>query len=75
MKSSKNVGRGSSLRERRVFTAEFKAEAVRLFLARRTSGRSAAQVGRELGVLSVLISNCTEVPIEIAQSVCPSVSA
>ena len=37
-------------RERREFTAEFKAEAVRLVAERRTLGMSAAQVGRELDV-------------------------
>ena len=37
-------------RERRVFSAEFKAEAVRLVTERRALGVSLAQVGRELEV-------------------------
>ena len=37
-------------RERRGFTAEFKAEAVRLLAERRTAGATAPQVGRELDV-------------------------
>jgi len=37
-------------RERRVFSAEFKAEAVRLVAERRASGVPLAQVGRELDV-------------------------
>ena len=46
MKSSKKSGR----RERRTFTAEFKAEAVRLMAERRAEGATLAQVGRELDV-------------------------
>jgi transposase len=46
MKSSKKVGR----RERRTFSAEFKAEAVRLMTERRASGGTLAQVSRELDV-------------------------
>ena len=46
MKSSKKVGR----RERRAFSAEFKAEAVRLMLERRATGGTLAQVSRELDV-------------------------
>jgi transposase len=46
MGSKKSVGR----RERRTFTAEFKAEAVRLMQAGRAAGRSLAQIGRELDV-------------------------
>lgn len=41
-----SVGR----RERREFSAEFKAEAVRLVAERRAAGVSLAQVGRELDV-------------------------
>ena len=37
-------------RERRAFSAEFKAEAVRLVSERRAQGVSLAQVGRELDV-------------------------
>lgn len=46
MKSSKKVGR----RERRAFSAEFKAEAVRLMTERRATGGTLAQVSRELDV-------------------------
>jgi len=37
-------------RERRAFSAEFKAEAVRLVTERRAQGVSLAQVGRELDI-------------------------
>jgi transposase len=37
-------------RERRAFSAEFKAEAVRLLAERRAVGATVAQVGRELDV-------------------------
>ena len=37
-------------RERRVFSAEFKAEAVRLVAERRAEGATLAQIGRELDV-------------------------
>jgi len=46
MKSNRNAGR----RERRAFSAEFKAEAVRQVAERRAEGATLAQVGRELGV-------------------------
>jgi transposase len=46
MKSSKTVVR----RERRTFSAEFKAEAVRLITERRAAGGTLAQVSRELDV-------------------------
>ncbi len=46
MKSSKQVVR----RERRTFSAEFKAEAVRLMTERRAVGGTLAQVSRELDV-------------------------
>ena len=46
MKSSKK----SERRERRAFSAEFKAEAVRLMAERRAGGATLAQVGRELDV-------------------------
>jgi transposase len=46
MKSNKKAGR----RERRSFSPEFKAEAVRLLAERRARGVSLAQVGRELDV-------------------------
>jgi transposase len=49
MKSSKKVGTAGR-RERRAFTAEFKAEAVRLVVERRAEGATLAQVGRELDV-------------------------
>lgn len=41
---------GNGKRERRFFSAEFKAQAVRLVEERRARGTSLAQVGRELGV-------------------------
>jgi transposase len=37
-------------RDRRVFSAEFKAEAVRMLAERRAAGASVAQIGRELAV-------------------------
>ena len=46
MKSKRNAAR----RERRDFSAEFKAEAVRLVAERRARGDTLAQVGRELDV-------------------------
>jgi transposase len=49
MKSSKKAGIAGR-RERRAFTAEFKAEAVRLVAERRAEGATLAQVGRELDV-------------------------
>ena len=46
-----NRKRGAATRrERRVFSAEFKADAVRLIAERRALGVSLAQVGRELDV-------------------------
>jgi transposase len=42
--------RKSERRERREFSAEFKAEAVRLVAERRAAGTTLAQVGRELDV-------------------------
>lgn len=41
---------GADRRERRAFTAEFKAEAVRLVAERRALGVTLAEVGRELDV-------------------------
>ena len=49
MQSKRKTG-AAGRRERRAFTAEFKAEAVRLVAERRALGMSAAQVGRELEV-------------------------
>jgi transposase len=49
MKSSRKAGAGAR-RERRAFSAEFKAEAVRLVAERRAVGATLAQVGRELDV-------------------------
>ena len=46
MKSTRKAER----RERRAFSAEFKAEAVRLVAARRAEGGTVTQVGRELEV-------------------------
>jgi transposase len=46
MKSNRKPAR----RERRSFSAEFKAEAVRLMMERRAAGDSLAQVSRELDV-------------------------
>lgn len=44
------ANRGSGSRERRVFSAEFKMEAVRLMRERQKLGVSLAQVGREVDV-------------------------
>ena len=49
MNRNRNTGAGAR-RERRVFSAEFKTEAVRLVAERRAAGGSLAQVGRELDV-------------------------
>lgn len=49
MKSSKKPG-STRRRERRAFSAEFKAEAVRLVAERRALGGTLSQVGRELDV-------------------------
>jgi transposase-like protein len=48
MKSNRTAGAGP--RERRAFSAEFKAEAVRLVAERRAMGVTLAEVGRELDV-------------------------
>jgi transposase len=48
MKSSKKTAAGR--RERRAFSAEFKAEAVRLVAERRALGATLSQIGRELDV-------------------------
>ena len=52
MKSDRTTGSAGPAAQpkRRTFTAEFKAEAVRLMAERRAAGVSLAQVGRELGV-------------------------
>ena len=51
MKSNGKGSKGSrGRRERRSFSAEFKAEAVRLVAERRASGVTLAQIGRELDV-------------------------
>ena len=49
MKAKRNTG-SAGRRERRAFSAEFKAEAIRLVAERRASGVSLAQIGRELDV-------------------------
>ena len=49
MGSNKKAG-AAERRERRAFTAEFKAEAVRLVAERRAEGATLAHVGRELDV-------------------------
>ena len=49
MKSNRKAG-AVGRRERRAFTAEFKAEAVRLVAERRAEGATLTQVGRELDV-------------------------
>jgi len=49
MKSNSKAG-SAGRRERRVFSAEFKAEAVRLVADRRAVGATLAQIGRELDV-------------------------
>ncbi len=46
----KAKGKLVARRERRAFSAEFKAEAVRMMQARRSAGVSVAQVARELDV-------------------------
>ena len=48
MKTNRKAGTGR--RERRAFSAEFKAEAVRMVAERRSSGMTLAQAGRELDV-------------------------
>ena len=50
MKSKRTAGSAAARRERREFSAEFKAEAVRLVAERRAAGVTLAQVGRELDV-------------------------
>src|SRR5471030_620431 len=52
MKSNKKAGSAArrERRERRAFSAEFKAEAVRLVAERRALGVTLTQVGRELDV-------------------------
>ena len=47
--------RGKAKRERRVFSWEFKVEAVRLMQERRELGVSLAQVGRELDIRPSLL--------------------
>jgi transposase len=49
MKSNRKAG-SAGRRERREFSAEFKAEAVRLAAERRASGVPLSQIGRELDV-------------------------
>lgn len=49
MTSNRKAG-SASKRERREFSAEFKAEAVRLVAERRAAGVTLAQMGRELDV-------------------------
>jgi transposase len=49
MKTNKKAG-SAGRRERREFSAEFKAEAVRMVAARRAVGATLTQVGRELDV-------------------------
>jgi transposase-like protein len=49
MQSRKKIG-APARRERREFSAEFKAEAVRLAAERRAAGGTLADVGRELDV-------------------------
>ena len=48
MKSKRMAGNGR--RERRAFSAEFKAEAVRLVAERRAVGVTLAEIGQELDV-------------------------
>ena len=49
MKTTRKAG-AAGRRERREFSAEFKAEAVRLVAERRAGGATLAQIGRELDV-------------------------
>ena len=49
MKANRKTG-AAGRRERRAFTTEFKAEAVRLVVERRALGVTLTQVGRELDV-------------------------
>lgn len=52
MKSNRKAGTAgpAGRRERREFSAEFKAEAVRMVAERRAAGVSLAQIGRELDI-------------------------
>jgi transposase len=49
MKSNRKAGTAGR-RERREFSAEFKAEAVRMVAERRAAGATLAQIGRELDI-------------------------
>ena len=49
MKTNRKAG-PAGRRERRAFSAEFKAEAVRMMAERRTAGVPLSQIGRELDV-------------------------
>ena len=48
--TSKRKAGAAGPRERRAFSAEFKAEAVRLVAERRAEGATLTQVGQELGI-------------------------
>ena len=49
MRANKKTG-SAGPRERRAFSAEFKAEAVRMVVERRAAGTTLTQIGRELDV-------------------------
>jgi transposase-like protein len=57
MKSNKKAG-PAGRRERRAFSAEFKAEAVRLVAERRVLGATLTQIGRELDVRPEQLRGC-----------------
>ena len=59
MTGKKKVG-SSGRRERRAFSAEFKAEAVRLVAARRATGATLTQMGRELDVRPDMLRRWTQ---------------
>jgi transposase len=59
MKANRNAG-SAGRRERRAFSDEFKAEAVRLVSERRAAGVPLTQVGRELDVRPDLLRRWTQ---------------
>ena len=59
MKSNRKAG-SAGRRERRAFSAEFKAEAVRLVAERRAKGIPLTQVGRELDVRPDVLRRWTQ---------------
>jgi transposase len=59
MRKQQPAGSGGAKppRVRRIFTAEFKADAVRMLEERRAQGVSVAQIARELGVGAQLVQD------------------